>query len=185
MKTSYRSLIIRSLIVGVLAGGAAWYFSSPAGPIVPYNAARDRAFIIDLFKKNWYMLISDYHAEDFDVPFMLDRRSPSGGSDRGDTGVLIMKTYLENNEPIGFILYYPKKLKVGQLLFLGVAEEHRRKGIARKLANYAIEDMKRLGMLGVKLTTRTENTKAQSLYESMSFKQIWTDGAYVNYEKIF
>lgn len=179
---------MKKLIAGIVLGlglmGAAWYFLMPRGPIVPYDAQRDRAFIIDMFKKNWYILITDY-SPDFDVPYMLDQRAPSGKRGRGDTGLLIRRTYLEQGEPVGFIIYYPRGLKLGQLLFLAVDEQHRRKGIARKLANYAIEDMKARGMLGIKMTTRTENTKAQNLYESLGFKQLWTDGAYVNYEKIF
>ncbi len=173
-------IIVAVVLVGLL--GALWYFRE-SNPIVDYKEKRDKAFIIDTFKKNWYMLISDY-SPDFNVPFMLDNRAPSG-RDMTDAGTLIMKTYLEKGKPIGFVMYYPKGLKVGQLLFLGVSQEHRRKGIALKLAVYAIDDMKRLGMLGVKLTTRTDNTKARSLYEGLEFKQIWTDGAYVIYEKIF
>ncbi len=178
--------VVKSLIFGVVlligALGVFWFFTSE-GPIVPYNAARDRTFIIDTFKKEWYWLITDY-SPNFDVAFMLDHKAPSGKKGP-EVGLLIVKTYVEGGKPIGFVIYYPRGLKLGQFLFLGVAQGHRRKGIARKLAVYAIEDMKRLGMLGVKMTTRTDNTKARRLYESLGFKQLWTDGAYMNFEKIF
>jgi ribosomal protein S18 acetylase RimI-like enzyme len=170
-----------ALLVGL--AGAFWFFRSE-GPIKPYDAARDKAFIIDTFKKEWYWLITDY-SPNFDVAFMLDNRAPNGRGDMTDAGTLIVKTYVENGKPIGFVMYYPRKFKLGQLLFLGVNSEHRRKGIARKLAQYAIDDMKALGMLGVKMNTRADNTKARTLYESLGFKQIWTDGAYIIYEKIF
>lgn len=176
-----------SLVVGVvlLFVGVTmfWYLSKPVGPIVDYQPKRDRQFIIDAFKKDWYWLITDY-SPDFDVPFLLDHRSPRA-QDMSDAGLLIIKTYLEEGKPIGFVMYYPRGLKLGQLLFLGVDEGHRGKGIARQLSVYALNDMKQMGMLGVKLTTRTDNTKARKLYESLGFKQIWTDGAYINYEKIF
>ncbi len=177
---------LTSLLVGLLlclGGAGVYWFLRPSGPIVPYDASRDRAFILDTFNKNWYWLISDY-SPDFNVGFLLDHKSPKA-KDMSDAGILIIKTYVEQGKPIGFVMYYPKELKVGQLLFLGVSEAFRRKGIARKLAVYALEDMKRMGMLGVKLTARTDNTRARSLYESLGFKQIWTDGAYVIYEKIF
>ncbi len=178
--------VVKSLVFGVIlligALGAVWFFTSK-GPIVSYSAARDRSFIIDTFKKDWYWLISDY-SPNFDVPFLLDHKSPSGKKG-SDVGILIIKTYIENGKPLGFVMYYPKDFKIGQFLFLGVDQGQRRKGIAMKLAVYAIEDMKRLGMLGVKLTTRTDNIKAQNLYEGLGFKQIWTDGAYMIYERIF
>ena len=179
MKHITKIILIGAVLVG--AFGGFWYIRV-SGPIVPYEESRDKAFIIDTFKKNWYWLISDY-SPDFNVPFMLDHKIPDGKTS-ADAGLLIVKTYVEAGKPVGFVMYYPKGLRIGQLLFLGVSQDHRRKGIALKLANYAIDDMKRSGMLGVKLTTRTDNKKARALYEGLEFNQIWTDGAYVIYEKI-
>ena len=33
------------------------------------------------------------------------------------------------------------------------------------------------------MITPSDNVAAQKLYKSMGFKQIWTDGAYINLEK--
>ncbi len=174
--------IVIGLIAAVLIGiGGAFFYYQGFG-IKPYDAARDKAFIVDFFKKNWYMLISDY-SPDYNVEFMLDQRAPTTDDSR-DVGKLIMKTYIIDGKPVGFINYYEKELKVAQILFLIVHEEHRGKGYARKLMQYALNDLKKRGILVARLNTRTDNTKARKLYESRGFKQIWTDGAYVIYELI-
>lgn len=164
----------------LISGG--YYIYQAISPIKSYDAARDRAFIVNLFKKDWYWLISDY-SPDYNVEFMLDKKSPTTTSSV-DVGKLLLKTYVEQGVPMGFVAYYPKELKVGQLLFLAVDEKYRSKGIARKLMNYALKDLKKLGMLAVRMNTRTDNTRARKLYESLGFKLIWTDGAYIIYEII-
>jgi ribosomal protein S18 acetylase RimI-like enzyme len=179
MRSKWIGLVALGLVM-VLGGGYYWYQKS--SPIKPYEASRDRAFIINLFKKDWYWLISDY-SPDYNVEFMLDKKSPTQNS-TADVGKLIIKTYVENGVPMGFVAYYTKELKVGQLLFLAVDERYRGKGIARKLMNYALKDLKSLGMLAVRMNTRSDNKRARKLYESLGFKLIWTDGAYIIYEII-
>ncbi len=172
-----------SLVALLLAVGGFWYYSGyTSGPIQPYNAARDRAFILDQFKKDWYWLISDY-SPDYDVEFMLDRKSPVT-DDPKYTGTLIIKTYVVDGAPAGFVAYYEKELKIGQLLFLSIGEQYRRKGIGRKLMNYANNDFKRRGIRAIRMNTRADNKKARQLYENIGYKQIWTDGAYIIYEII-
>jgi len=101
--------IVIGLIAAVLIGiGGAFFYYQGFG-IKPYDAARDKAFIVDFFKKNWYMLISDY-APDYNVEFMLDQRAPTTDDSR-DVGKLIMKTYVIDGKPVGFINYYEKELR--------------------------------------------------------------------------
>ena len=170
-----------TVLLAVILGGG-YYLYQKSSPIKSYEPSRDRAFITNLFKKDWYWLISDY-SPNYNVEFMLDRKSPTTTSNV-DVGKLIIKTYVENGVPMGFVAYYTKELKIGQLLFLAVDEQYRAKGIGRKLMMYALSELKKLGMLAVRMNTRTDNTRARKLYESIGFKLIWTDGAYIIYEII-
>jgi hypothetical protein len=74
MLSRMRSYLIGFIAAGAVLGGIYWFYSARL-PIVPYEASRDRTFIIDLFKKNWYWLINDY-SPNYDVPFMLDHKTP-------------------------------------------------------------------------------------------------------------
>ncbi len=182
MNTSYRTSII-GIVAGLLVVAGGLYFYYPgSSPIKPYDASRDRTFIIDLFKRNWYLLMSDY-SPNYDVAFMLDNRAPTT-KDMSEAGKLLLQTYVLEGKPVGFIAYYEGDLKIGWVLFLGIDEAYRGKGYSKALMNYVIKDFKKRGMLAIRMYTRTDNTKARKLYESLGFKQIWTDGAYLIYEMI-
>ena len=182
MTKQSRTILISSIaavLIGV--GGAFWYYQS-TGNIKPYDAARDKAFIMKVFKDNWYWLLSDY-TPNYDVEFMLDHRAPTA-EDMSDAGKLILRTYVIDGTPVGFIHYYEDVLKVGRILFMGVGKDYRGKGYARELVKYVVGDLKKRGMLTIRMYTRTDNTRARKLYDSLGFKQIWTDGAYMIYEII-
>lgn len=181
MMNRIRSLVM-AVVVLMAAGGAYWYYRHAQSPIRPYEASRDRAFIIDLFNKNWYWLLSDY-SPDYNVGFMLDHKAPTT-KDMSEAGKLLIHTYLSDGKPAGFVTFYEDDLKIGRILFLGVSEEYRKKGYARELMEFAINELKKRGMLAIRMYTRTDNTRARKLYESLGFKEIWTDGAYLIYELI-
>lgn len=177
---------IRTLIAGIVAvlllGGAYWFYTNTSSPIRHYEPSRDRAFIIDMFKKNWYWLIHDY-SPDYDVEFMLDKKAPIQ-NDMSQAGKLLIYTYVVEGKPAGFLAIYEEELKVGRILFLGVGDEYRGKGYARQLMKFAIKALKDRGMITIRMNTRSDNTRARKLYENLGFKEIWTDGAYIIYEII-
>lgn len=184
MPKRFRSVVVWIIAAVLISVGAIGYYrSSVADGIRTYEASRDRAFIIDIFKKNWYWLISDY-SPDYNIEFMLDRRSPTTVN-KSDVGKLIINTMVIAGKPAGFVIYYEIESKLAQLLFLAVGEKYRGKGYARKLTSYAISDIKNRGLLGIRMNTRADNVRARKLYESIGFKQIWTDGAYVLYKFTF
>ncbi|MBA3751642.1 GNAT family N-acetyltransferase [Candidatus Dependentiae bacterium] len=179
-KTSFmKKLIIGlALICGVGVGG--WYYQTQVGEgIYEYSSSSDKQFIVNLFKENWYWLIHDY-SKNFSTEFMLDNRAASQ-TDSRTFGILNIKAYRIKGEPVGFIAYYPGALYEGWILFLGVDKKFRSRGYARKLMQYAIDDLKKKGCRIIRLNTRTDNTAGRKLYESLGFKQDWTDGAYVIY----
>lgn len=180
---SFIKHILGLLIVGALAV-AAWHFLWPKEGIYLYDPKIDRQYIVDFFndKENRYWMLSDYHPKDWTVTTVLDTRSP-GNHEPESAGKMIIKTYRISGKPAGFAMFYPKQLFEGAILFVGVGSEFRKKGIARKLTNHAISELKKGGAEVVRLWTRSDNVRSRALYESMGFRQFWTDGAYVRYEK--
>lgn len=185
MKRMHKFSVIQKVLLGLVllagVGIGGWYYQTYASEgIYAYDASTDREFIKRLFKEDWYWLISDYSSKTYSVEHMLDFKASTQDETNGR---LIIKTYRIKGQPIGFVAYYPKELYEGRILFLAVDKKHRSKGYARKMAKYAINDLKKHGAHIVRLITRTDNTSAQKLYKSLGFKEIWNDGAYMKFEK--
>lgn len=179
-KGSWIKYLAISALMAV-AGLGVWYYQSQVSEgICTYEASRDRSFILDLFKKDWYWLVSDY-SPDYSPEHMLDYKSSS--IEPKYTGNLTIKTYCKGNKPVGFVAYYMKELFEGYILFLAVDKEARGHGYARTMLSYAIDDLKKRDATVIRLITRTDNTRGRKLYTGMGFEQIWTDGAYIKYEK--
>lgn len=176
---STKILFVLLALAGLGAGLGYYYTSYATQGVYEYDPSIDRDFIINLFKNDWYWLISDASAKDYSVERMLDYRASS----REHTGDLILRVYRVQSKPVGFLAYFPGELFVWYILFCAVDKAHRSKGYARKMMNYALEDVKKRGARVVRLITRADNLPAQKLYKSLGFKQIWTDGAYVKFEK--
>lgn len=181
-QSAYMRYILLAAALLATVGAAVWYRQQNKTGIVPYDAARDRAFTLQFFKENWYWLFSDY-TPNYSVERLLDYRTPNN-DDLREAGKLSMFTYVIKGKPVGFVHIYEKELKVGQILFLGVHKDFQGKGYARELMKFAINEHKKRGMVAIRMNMRSTNEKARPLYESLGFKQIWTDGAYTLYELI-
>ena len=114
---------------------------------------------------------------------MLDNRCFSWGFSR--KGQLLIKTYVEKGVPMGFVVYYPGKDTVGQIVLLAVDEHYKKKGIGRKLMKYALNDLQHQGMLEVELKVHSDNIRARALYESLGFTALWTDISYLVLSRSF
>lgn len=139
----------------------------PSSGIFPYDPARDRAFILDQFKKNWYCLVSEKVT--FSPEHMLDTRSSS--QEPGDFGNASIYVYRDGDVDTGFLVIHPKHGQ-GYVLFLEVAEEHRKKGYGRKMLDFALKELRNKGFVSADLATRVENIPAQKLYHSFGFFEI-------------
>lgn len=60
----------------------------------------------------------------------------------------------------------------GEILNLGVAPAHRRKGVARALVGRALAALAAGGASAVFLEVRESNVAAQRLYEQLGFRQV-------------
>ncbi|MFK8043597.1 GNAT family acetyltransferase [Congregibacter sp.] len=57
----------------------------------------------------------------------------------------------------------------GWLYAVAVSQEHRRRGIAKRLIKEAIKTLKNVGCIKVNLQIRAENHEVQEFYESLGF----------------
>lgn len=183
IQASRVSLFKKFLIVGITSGailtGVLVYQKTSHGPIQDYDPARDREFILNVFKNNYYWLVND---PEFSPEYMLDNKASS--KKPKDKGNLTIKTYVVDGKPVAFTAYYPKKLYEGFVLFLAVDAPHRGRGYARQLLAYDIDQLKKQGSAIIRLITRTDNTPARKLYDGMGFIGSETeDKKYVKYVK--
>lgn len=152
------------------------------GSIVSYTASRDRKFIADLFKEEWFWLIvvgpTEYDSDYYNIELLLDSLSASPHAFQ--EGNLLVKTYSEKDVPMGFIAYFLEQPQVGRILFLAVDKKYRSKGIGRKLMNFALDDFRRQSIFKVDLNVRWVNTQARKLYKSLGFEETVAYSTYAN-----
>ena len=176
-----RKLALLAIILVTAALGGSYYYAFYSEGIYEYSCTKDKSFICSFFKENWYWLIHDYTIS-YSPEYMLDKKAASQNDPR-TIGILRVKTYRVKGKPVGFVTYYPGELYSGRLLFLGVDKEYRGKGIARKLAQYALDDLKRLGVKTIWINTRSDNTAGVKLYKTHGFTEGTTDGAYIDFKR--
>ncbi|HVF26709.1 MAG TPA: N-acetyltransferase [Pyrinomonadaceae bacterium] len=70
---------------------------------------------------------------------------------------------------VGFIVGLIEPNATGHVTTLGVAPEHRRRGIANRMMNRVEEGFRRRGVRTVRLEVRSVNTGAQKLYGGMGY----------------
>lgn len=173
------AFLITSLTVLGFGSGLVWYLKSKHEGIVPYEASRDQAAIVTLFKDNWYWLIPEETA--FSVEDYLTHRSPDQGI--GEDGSAVIFVYQIHNKTVGMVSYYPMSFYKGRLHFIVVDKGFRGRGISDKLLQYVLDQMKQRGFSIVELITRVDNIPAQKLYQRFGFKEFFRDNRFVRFEK--
>jgi len=78
---------------------------------------------------------------------------------------------LEAKEAVGVVLASEVEGR-GDLVYLGVVPEARRRGIGKALVAQAVRDTARMGLVALAVAVDTENTPAVRLYEHMGFREI-------------
>lgn len=144
-----------------------------------FDEQRDTEFILDIFKNDWYWLVSEY-STDFSPEYMLANRASSRAPQH--KGNLAIKTLYKKTEPLGFVAFYKKSFYKGLLLFLAVRQKHRGKGYAYYMLKDAIKEMKAMGLSVVRLVTRTNNESSQKLYTRFGFKEVEREDGFVYFE---
>lgn len=177
--------IVRTVFVGLalcIIGLGYWYTHHSAQTcegIALYNPTRDKQFLLKLFSDNWYWLVP--HGLSFSAEKFLDRGTKkSAGETEEDSKIFV---YCVQNKPVGFVAYHKELFYKGRLRFIAIDKDHRGRGYSEKLMNFAMDDMKNMGLRLVQLVTRTNNEPAKKLYNKLGFYDFWHDDQYVRFEK--
>lgn len=171
-----------------LAGGAGWYYvrkplqqeKQAAVGIKDYLPDRDREFILDQFKENWYWLIS---SPDYDIKYALDNRAPNKYEPQLK-GKMKIRVLYADGKPAGFSSFYMRNAVQGDILFIEVDKRFRGKGYAVQLVNDVFAELKKMGAKIAKWVTRPGNKKSRGLYEGkLKVPIVNVDDKYVYYRK--
>ncbi len=175
--------IVMLISIATVSVAGFWYYkenmSNKTG-IFDYKPSRDRAFLINLFNENRYWLVGE-SIKDFSAEYTLDNKASSRNP--MDKNNLIIKVQVEDGKPAGLVAYRILKLLEAQILYLVVDQKYRGKGYAKNLLEYALGDLKKRDMNMAWLITRMGNKPARSLYESLAFKEFWSDDKFIKYKK--
>lgn len=148
--------------------------------VVPYVPERDRTDILNMFQTDTYWLLWDPNSP---VADMIDTRSPNMYQTKyfGKMGIAVAR---DGNSFAGFTTYWMHNFYRGQILFVSVHPDHRRKGVAQKLIAYAFEELKKQGAQEVMILTRVTNTRARALYENkIGFEKTAETDTHIYYRK--
>ncbi|MDR3550370.1 MAG: GNAT family N-acetyltransferase [Candidatus Babeliales bacterium] len=179
------------LTLSTLGGGIGYYYTHQsssigrqAGPFYEYNNARDRADVETFFahgsEDRWWLLWDP--TEYYDLDLLLLGRAPN--ENPLYYGTLQVKVLRENDQLVGFTTYYKQTPTVGRILFVAVKPEFRGRGYAKKIVEFDIAELKKMGAQKVVLFTRTQNVRAQSLYTKLGFYETSRVEGGINYEKV-
>lgn len=85
-----------------------------------------------------------------------------------------------DGEMVGFVFVLTDEDGAGHITTIGVAPEHRRRGLANKLLGHAEEALRRRGVGTVMLEVRVSNIAAQNLYRTFDYAVVQRLSKYYN-----
>lgn len=97
-----------------------------------------------------------------------------------DPRTLSYRIITPQNEMVGFIFVMMDNNGAGHITTIGVAPEHRRRGLAERLLVHAEEALRNRQIYTVMLEVRVSNIAAQSLYRSFGYSVVQRIGKYYN-----
>lgn len=182
----WKYCVVIALMISLASSGIILFYKKQSSSgIRNFNFDKDAAAVDALFHKddNLYWLLNDYSLKHgFSMDHMLRYRSSSQHEKLYN---LVLRILEVDGKIAGFVGYHPNSMYIWQLLWLAVDQDYRRQGIAKKLLNYAVEDMVRRGAIKIELATRPVNVRAKALYNQFGFKQVDEDQdfAYFSWHK--
>lgn len=85
-----------------------------------------------------------------------------------------------SGQMVGFVFVMAEKDGTGHITTIGIAPEHRRRGLAMTLLQYAEESLQKRRINIVMLEVRVSNLAAQNLYRSLDYAIVQRLGKYYN-----
>jgi ribosomal-protein-alanine N-acetyltransferase len=98
----------------------------------------------------------------------------------GDANTLSYRVVTAENEMVGFVFVMLNEDGAGHLTTIGVAPEHRRRGIAEKLLAHIENSMRQRNINTVMLEVRVSNVGAQNLYRNFGYSIAQRVNSYYN-----
>lgn len=146
-----------------------------------YEERRDHHFVHELFKNDWYILLS---SPTYDVDYMLREHAPNS-YEKQYVGKMPVKIMFVENKPVGLTSYYMRNEHLGHILFIIVDKNARGKGYSKQLVAYAEQELLKMGAKVIKIDTREENLIAQKLYTGFGYSEKSRDHGFVTFTKRF
>ena len=169
-------IIIGSSLVLILVFIIIGFVKCSSNDVYDFDSGRDTAGIMQNFKEDFYWLSA---VPDFDVPYMLQTHSPNKNPEY--YGKLRIKVIRDMGQTAAFTTYYKLTPETGWIQFVSVNRRFRGKGYGKKLVDYAVKDLFKMGCKEVKLVTRTNNLWSQRIYDRYGFIQYKRDNGFVDY----
>ena len=99
---------------------------------------------------------------------------------------LSFRAVTPENEIVGFIFVMVNEAGAGHLTTIGVAPEHRRRGLGARLLSHSEQALQLRGITTMVLEVRVSNTGAQELYKQFGYATVQRiENYYVNGEACF
>lgn len=97
-----------------------------------------------------------------------------------EPNTLSYRIVTQNEKIVGFIFITVTKDGTGHITTIGVAPEHRRRGLAQKLLAHAEEALKKRDINTIFLEVRVDNLPAQNLYRQFDYAVVQRLPKYYN-----
>ncbi len=98
----------------------------------------------------------------------------------GEPKTLSYRAVTPTDEMVGFIFVMMSDNGAGHLTTVGVAPEHRRRGLAEQLLEHAENALRRREISTIMLEVRVSNVGAQNLYQRFGYSTIQRISSYYN-----
>ena len=125
------------------------------------------------------MTIREFKISDYDGVYALWMRTPNMGLNSVDDSRDGIKKYIDRNPHTSFVAEQENEIigvilgghdgRRGFLIHACVAAEHKRRGIGRKLADAALEALKKEGITKVALVAFEKNEDGNNFWERIGF----------------
>ncbi len=137
--------------------------------VARYSIQRDKEEIIRLFNDNWYWLIAT--GTEFDPAMFLNTGDKQlRGKSKSDSKIFV---YCVQGKPVAFIAYYKVGPHTGKFRFVGNNKyDDKNYEHVEQLVQFAINDLKKMGVYQIELITRLNNVRDIALYKKLGFREI-------------
>lgn len=165
-KSRLLKIVLSAFLAAAVLGGIAYYFFTPRGQVVEFNYDRDAQQVLQHFYNDWWWL---FPGKDYSPEYILKHRVPGKEwYQQKYKGKLNIKVVRKDGKIAAFTTYYKRNSFEGVVQFIYVAPEFRRQGLATLLTKYAVDQLFKMGLPRVTLTTRINNP-ARKIYEGLGF----------------